>query len=83
MRHCKELCKKIKVKFALCLVTNHAMKKYEVVELHAYLTSVLEGNKWSALCSHCFTQRKRVPGTQRIARLAPGPDMVVKRIIPV
>jgi len=33
------------------------MKTYEEMELylHAFLTSALDGDEWSASCSSCFT----------------------------
>jgi hypothetical protein len=33
------------------------------VQLHALLTSALDGGEWSASHSGCFTLRERAPGT--------------------
>jgi hypothetical protein len=44
------------------------MKTYAAVELHlhAFLTSALDGSKWSPLRPGCFTPRERAPGTHWI-----------------
>jgi hypothetical protein len=54
-----------KVKLSLCLTKHHAMKTYwgMEVQLHAFLTSALDGSEWSASRPDRFTPRKRVPGT--------------------
>jgi hypothetical protein len=42
------------------------MKLYWVVEvqLHAFLTSALDGDEWSASHAGRFTSRETIPGTQ-------------------
>jgi len=35
------------------------------VELHAFLTSALDGDEWSASCSNYFTSRERAAGLDR------------------
>jgi hypothetical protein len=63
------------------------MKAYGGVEvqLHAFLTSALDGGEWSASRSDRFTPRERAPGTHWIGGWV-GPravlDTVVKRKIP-
>jgi hypothetical protein len=63
------------------------MKKYWGVEiqLHAFLTSALDGSEWSASCPGHFIPRERTPGTIWIGDWV-GPravlDAVVKRKIP-
>jgi hypothetical protein len=54
-----------KSKFVLCffLTEHHAMEAYWGVEvkLHAFLTSALDGDEWSASRLGRFTPRERVP----------------------
>jgi hypothetical protein len=55
------------------------------VEIHAYLTSALDGGKWSASLPGRFTPKERAPGTHWIwGRVNPRAvlDAVVKRKIP-
>jgi len=51
---------KVKVKLSLCLTKHHAMKTYREVEvqLHAFLTSALDGGEWSSSCLGRFTPRE-------------------------
>jgi hypothetical protein len=55
------------------------------VQLHAFLTSTLDGGEWSASHPGRLTPRERAPGTQWIGGWV-GPravlDTVVKRKIP-
>jgi len=55
------------------------------VELHAFLTLVLDGGKWSASCPGHFTPEERAPGTHWIGGWV-GPtanlDTVAKGKIP-
>jgi hypothetical protein len=57
-----------KVKLSLCLTKHHAMKTHWGVEvqLHAFLTSALDGGEWSASRPGCFTPKERSPGTHWI-----------------
>jgi hypothetical protein len=70
-----------KVKLSLGLTKNRAMK----VQLHAFLTSALDGCECLASCSGRFTTTERAPGTHWIGGWV-GPravlDAVVKRKIP-
>jgi hypothetical protein len=55
------------------------------VQLHAFLTSALDGGEWSASRPGLFTSRERTPGTRWIGGwVGPraGLDAVVKRKIP-
>jgi hypothetical protein len=76
--------KKVK---SLCLTKHHAMKTYWEVEvqLHASLTSALDGGEWLASRPDSFTPRERASGTHWIGGWV-GPrallDAVVKRKIP-
>jgi hypothetical protein len=80
---------KVNVKLSLCffLTKHHTMKEYCGVEedLHAFLTSTLNGGEWSASRPGCFTPRERAPGTHWIGGWV-GPrtcmDVVAKRKIP-
>jgi hypothetical protein len=75
-----------KVKLSLCLTKHHAMKTYWGVEvqLHAFLTSALDGGEWSASRPGRFTPREKAPFTHWIGGSV-GPradlDAVVKRKI--
>jgi hypothetical protein len=77
---------KVKVKLSLCLTKNHTMKTYwgVEVELHAFLTSALDGDEWSTSRPGRFTPRERAPRTHWIGCWV-GPrsvlDTVVKRKI--
>jgi hypothetical protein len=61
---------KVKLKLSLCsfLTEHHAMKVYwgVKVQLHAFLTSALDGGEWSASHHGRFTPRERAPGTHWI-----------------
>jgi len=50
---------------SLCLTKHHAIKTCGRVDeyLHAFLTSVLEGDEWSTSCPARFTAGERNPGT--------------------
>jgi hypothetical protein len=52
-----------KVKLSLCLIKYHAMKTYGrmEVQLHASLTSTLDGGKWSASQPGSFTPGEKTP----------------------
>jgi hypothetical protein len=54
----------IYVKLSLCLTKHHYIKTYwgVKVELHAFLTSELDGGEWSASRSGHFTLKERAPG---------------------
>jgi hypothetical protein len=56
------------------------MKTYGAAEiqLHSFLTSVLDGGEWSVSCSVHFTPEERAPGTP----WKEGWDTVTKRKIP-
>jgi hypothetical protein len=78
---------KVKVKKSLCLTKLHTMKTYWGVEvqLHAFLTSALDGGEWSASRSGRFTPREGTPGTHWIEGwVSPRAvlDAVVKRKTP-
>jgi hypothetical protein len=78
---------KVNVKLSLCFTKHHAMKAYWEVEvqLHAFLTSALDGAEWSASRPGRFTLRELGPGTHWIGGwVGPraGLDVVVKRKIP-
>jgi len=52
--------------------------------LHAFVTSALDGDEWSASCPGRFTPRERAPGTRWIGGwVGPraGLDTVIKRKI--
>jgi hypothetical protein len=53
------------------------------IQLHAFLTSALDGGEWSASPTGCFTPRETAPGTHWIGgwvgRIA-AVDAVAKRI---
>jgi len=53
-----------KVKLSLCLTKNYAMKTYMgmEVQLHAFLTSALDGYEWSTSCPSHLTPGERAPG---------------------
>jgi hypothetical protein len=53
---------------SLCLTKHHAMKTYWRVDIqrHAFLTSALDGDEWSASRRGRFTRREQVPGTHWI-----------------
>jgi hypothetical protein len=54
------------------------------LQLHAFLTSTLDGGEWSALRTGCFTPRERALGTHRIGMWVvsrAGLDTVVKKKI--
>jgi hypothetical protein len=57
-----------KIKTSLCLMTRHAMKMCAEVEaqLHAYLTSLLDGGVWLASRPSRFTPGERIPDTKWI-----------------
>jgi hypothetical protein len=69
------------------LTKHHAMKAYWGVEvqLHAFLTSAVDGGEWSASRSGHFTPKERGRGTHSIGGWV-GPravlDAMVKRKIP-
>jgi hypothetical protein len=74
-------------KLSLCLTKYHAMKTIGGVEvqLHAFLTSALDGGEWSASHPGCFTPGERAPGTHCIGGGVGSRailDMVVKKKIP-
>jgi hypothetical protein len=49
---------------------------------HAFLTSALDGNEWSASCPNCFTSEKRTPSTHLIGDWAgprTGLDVILKK----
>jgi hypothetical protein len=78
---------KVKVKLSLCLTKYHAVKVYEgvVVQLHAFLTSAVDGDEWSASRPGRFTLGERTSGTHFIGGWASpraGLDAVMKRKIP-
>jgi hypothetical protein len=55
------------------------------VQLHAFMTSALDGGEWSASRPSRFTRRERAPFTHQIEGLVGsrvGLDAVVKREIP-
>jgi hypothetical protein len=64
------------------LTENHAKKVYwgAEVQLHAFLTSAIDGGEWSASRPYRFTPTERAPGTHWYPRA--GLDAVVKRKIP-
>jgi hypothetical protein len=51
------------------------MKAYrgENVQIHAFLSSALDGGEWSASHSGCFTPKERAPGSHLYRRLV-GPQ---------
>jgi len=51
---------------SLCLTKHHAMKTCWGVELHAFLTLLLEGDEYSASRSGSFTPGERDPGLHKI-----------------
>jgi hypothetical protein len=57
----------------------------EEIWLHAFKTSALDGDEWSASSPGCFTPREKIPGTHWIGNWV-GPravlDAMVKRKIP-
>jgi hypothetical protein len=55
---------KPKAKLSLCLAKHHAMKTYWglEVQLHAFLTSALKGDEWSASRPGRLTTGVRAPG---------------------
>jgi hypothetical protein len=78
---------KVKVKVFLCLTKHHAMKTYWGVEVyfHAFLTSALDGDKWSGSRPGRFTSRERAPGAHWIGGWVCTRavlDAVVKRKFP-
>jgi hypothetical protein len=50
LRKSKTIAGKVKVQLSLCLTKYHAMKTYWGVEVyhHAFLTLILDGDKWLA-----------------------------------
>jgi hypothetical protein len=79
--------RKLKIKLSLCLTKHHAMKTYLGVEgqLHAFLTSALDGGEWSASRLCRFTPSERAPGTHWIGGWVGSRaflDAVAKRKIP-
>jgi hypothetical protein len=50
------------------VLVHYAIKAYGRVKvnIHAFLTSALAGNEWSASCSERFTPEKEASGTHRI-----------------
>jgi hypothetical protein len=78
---------KLKVKFFLCLTKHRAKKTYWRVEvqLHASLTSALNGGEWSASRPGRFIPSERARGTQWIGGWVGSRaflDAVVRRKIP-
>jgi len=76
------------VKFSVGLTKYHTMKTYGGMEVctHAFLTSALDGSKWSASWAGRFTPGKRAPGTPWIGGSVDprtGLDTVGKRKVPV
>jgi hypothetical protein len=75
------------VKLSLHLTKHHTMKTYCGVEvqIHAFLTSALDGGEWSASQPGHFNRRERAHGTHWIGDWV-GPravlDTVAKRKIP-
>jgi hypothetical protein len=53
---------------SLCLTKHHEVKMYwgMKIYLHAFLTSALDGDKWSASRPGRFTAGERTPGTHWI-----------------
>jgi hypothetical protein len=74
----------VKVQLSLYLTKHQAMETYGGVEIwpHAFLTSTLGRDEWSASRLDRFTSRERDPGVHWIGDLV-GPsaslDAVVKR----
>jgi hypothetical protein len=60
--------RKWKLKLSPCLIKHQAMNMYGKVEvqLHAYLTSALDGGEWVASRYDGFNRGERVPGTHWI-----------------
>jgi hypothetical protein len=58
----------VKVKLSLCFTKHHAVKTYWEVEeeLHALITSALDGGAWSVSGLGRFTPRERVLCSQWI-----------------
>jgi hypothetical protein len=89
-RERKEERKDIRVKEAvnlsLCLTKHYAIKTYWGVEvqLHAFLTSAIDGGVWSASHPGRFTPKERAPCTHWIGGLGPraGVDTVAKKKFP-
>jgi hypothetical protein len=48
------------------LINDHAMKKYEVVEVTPFLTSALHEGEWSASCPGHFTNGEGTPSSHWI-----------------
>jgi hypothetical protein len=73
---------KVKVKLSLRLTKHHAMKTYWGVEvqLHACLTSALDGDEWSASRPGRLTPRKRAPGIHWIGGWV-GPRAVLGTMV--
>jgi hypothetical protein len=74
---------KVKVKLSLCLTKHHAMKVWWEVEvqIHAFLTSALDGCQWSVSRPGRFILRERAPGNHCIGGWVgtrAGLDAVVK-----
>jgi hypothetical protein len=68
----------------LCLTKHHTMKMHGGVEvqLHAFLTSAVDGDDWSASRPGRFTPGERIPGNHWIGSwvgLRIGLDTVPKR----
>ena len=62
----------------------NSMKAYkEEVDIHAFITSVLDGDEWSTSCSGHYTSVGRAPGTPRKELMdhTAGLDVSEKRII--
>jgi hypothetical protein len=78
---------KVKVRMSLCLISSHAMKMYEgmEVQVHAFLTSELGGGEKSGSCLSYFTKKEKNPSTHWIGgQVSPRAnlDVVSKRNIP-